>query len=196
MEKITDENFEKIINSAKPVLVDFYTDWCPPCKMLSPLLEELKEENTLKIEDLNNFIDIYKNLAIEYDTNIKEIEISLNKFIDNVKTSNEENRNLIFSIFYDIQRVSIIKEQVDHKDKFLSNGLEEILNYYTILLQKEDLLNITEDKKREIYKNLLDKIRSFVSTKEERNYLNELYKKYLDIEIDDGEFKDKDIIIF
>ncbi|HPP05216.1 MAG TPA: hypothetical protein PK351_10380 [Spirochaetota bacterium] len=159
-------------------------------------LEELKEENTLKIEDLNNFIDIYKNLAIEYDTNIKEIEISLNKFIDNVKTSNEENRNLIFSIFYDIQRVSIIKEQVDHKDKFLSNGLEEILNYYTILLQKEDLLNITEDKKREIYKNLLDKIRSFVSTKEERNYLNELYKKYLDIEIDDGEFKDKDIIIF
>ena len=44
MEKITDENFEKTINSIKPVLVDFYTDWCPPCKMLSPLLDELKEE--------------------------------------------------------------------------------------------------------------------------------------------------------
>ncbi|MFA5232453.1 MAG: thioredoxin [Candidatus Paceibacterota bacterium] len=44
MEKITDENFEKTINSDKPVLVDFYTDWCPPCKMLSPIIEEIKEE--------------------------------------------------------------------------------------------------------------------------------------------------------
>ncbi|HPD19779.1 MAG TPA: thioredoxin [Candidatus Pacearchaeota archaeon] len=73
MEKITDENFEKIINSAKPVLVDFYTDWCPPCKMLSPLLEELKEE-------LAHKVDIVK-------MNIDENPVTANKFgIDRIPT--------------------------------------------------------------------------------------------------------------
>ncbi|MGP1361654.1 MAG: thioredoxin [Candidatus Fimenecus sp.] len=43
--KVTQNNFEEIKNSAKPVLLDFYADWCGPCRMVSPLVEEIAEEN-------------------------------------------------------------------------------------------------------------------------------------------------------
>lgn len=45
MENLTDQNFEeKIINSELPVLVDFWAEWCPPCKKLTPVLEKIAEE--------------------------------------------------------------------------------------------------------------------------------------------------------
>ena len=42
--KITDGNFDEIIKNAdKPVLIDFYADWCGPCQMLSPIVSEIAE---------------------------------------------------------------------------------------------------------------------------------------------------------
>lgn len=54
--KITVANFEnEVMHSDKPVLVDFYADWCGPCKMLSPVLHEIAEEKAgvIKIGKVN-----------------------------------------------------------------------------------------------------------------------------------------------
>ena len=43
--KITTENFEKeVLKSKKPVLLDFYADWCGPCQMMAPTIEEISSE--------------------------------------------------------------------------------------------------------------------------------------------------------
>lgn len=42
--EITDANFEEIIKSEQPILVDFWAEWCGPCKMIGPVVEELAGE--------------------------------------------------------------------------------------------------------------------------------------------------------
>ncbi|SMO47645.1 thioredoxin [Fodinibius sediminis] len=64
--KQTSPSFSDIINSETPVLVDFYADWCGPCKMMNPILKKLKKEMG---EELNIIkIDAEKNAdaAIKY----------------------------------------------------------------------------------------------------------------------------------
>lgn len=43
--KVNINNFEEIRNSEKPVLLDFYADWCGPCRMVSPVVDEIAKEN-------------------------------------------------------------------------------------------------------------------------------------------------------
>ena len=59
-------SFTKIIGSEIPVLVDFYADWCGPCKMLAPILKQVKEElgDTLKIIKID--VDKNQSLASKY----------------------------------------------------------------------------------------------------------------------------------
>lgn len=65
--KLNEENFEKeVMGSEKPVIVDFYADWCGPCKMMSPVIDEIAEElaETVKVGKVNS--DECMNLAEEY----------------------------------------------------------------------------------------------------------------------------------
>ena len=43
--RVNKNNFEQVQNSEKPVLLDFYADWCGPCRMVSPLVDQIATEN-------------------------------------------------------------------------------------------------------------------------------------------------------
>ena len=64
---LTDENFEnEILKSDKVCLVDFYADWCGPCKMMSPVIDKIAEElgEKVKVGKVNS--DENRDLVIKY----------------------------------------------------------------------------------------------------------------------------------
>ncbi len=58
-------NFDSVKNSSKPVLLDFYADWCGPCRMVSPLVDEIAEENPMYLVGKIN-VDQEPELAQEF----------------------------------------------------------------------------------------------------------------------------------
>ena len=85
--KITSENYkEEVLNSDKTVLIDFYADWCGPCKMFSPIVESVANENEdVKVVKIN--VDDAQDLAIKYQVmSIPTVVI--------IKDGQEVNRNV------------------------------------------------------------------------------------------------------
>ena len=65
--QFTSENFnEEVMNSDIPVMVDFYADWCGPCKMMMPIVEEMakKYDGKIKIGKINS--DQEQDLAVKF----------------------------------------------------------------------------------------------------------------------------------
>ena len=66
--KINEQNFEnEVLKSEGLVLIDFYADWCGPCKMMSPIIDEIAEtmDGKLKVGKVN--VDDNQNLAMKYN---------------------------------------------------------------------------------------------------------------------------------
>ena len=78
-------NFNQIISEKEPVLVDFYADWCQPCKMVTPILKQVKDDLGEKVKIVK--INIDKNLNISAKYGIRSIP-TLMLF---------KNRNIIFN---------------------------------------------------------------------------------------------------
>jgi len=64
---VTDENFEaEVLNEKKPTLVDFWADWCAPCKQIAPILEEISTEMGDQVVVAKHNIDDHPNQPSKY----------------------------------------------------------------------------------------------------------------------------------
>lgn len=63
---INETNFNEVINSDKPVVVDFWAPWCGPCKMLGPVIEEIANDLDDKITVVKINVDENEKIAMDY----------------------------------------------------------------------------------------------------------------------------------
>ena len=83
--KISKENFaSEVLNSNKPVLLDFYADWCGPCRMVGPIVSEIaNERNDVKVGKIN--VDEQPELAAQFQV----MSIPMPAVIKNRKLENQ-----------------------------------------------------------------------------------------------------------
>ena len=68
--EFTDQNFEtEVIKSAQPVLVDFWAEWCMPCKMLAPTIEKIANEYAGKVKVGKVDTDSNREISVKYGIN-------------------------------------------------------------------------------------------------------------------------------
>jgi thioredoxin 1 len=68
LESLNSENFEeKVLRASKPVLVDFWASWCPPCRALAPTLEEVAKEMEGELEIMKVDVQAVSDIPGQYD---------------------------------------------------------------------------------------------------------------------------------
>ena len=68
---ITNDNFESVMNSGKPVVLDFWATWCGPCKKIAPVIEELAEQYADQV--IVGKVDVEENDEISFKYGIRNI---------------------------------------------------------------------------------------------------------------------------
>jgi thioredoxin 1 len=65
---VTDSNFEELLSDGKPLVVDFWAEWCGPCRMIAPIVEKLAEEYNGRVNigkmDVDNNLDVVSRFGI------------------------------------------------------------------------------------------------------------------------------------
>ena len=101
IENLTKDNFKATIEaSRKPVIIDFYADWCMPCKMITPILEEIATENKDGVAIYKVNIDENQELAVEFSV----------RSIPNIMSFKEGK---VYKTIVGVQPKEVIKKLID-----------------------------------------------------------------------------------
>lgn len=93
--KISNENFtNEVLNSDKPVLLDFYADWCGPCRMVGPIVSEISDERSdIKVGKIN--VDEEPELAAKFDvTSIPMLAVIKDGKLENKAVGNRPKEQI------------------------------------------------------------------------------------------------------
>ena len=145
MIELSDQNFEKeISNNSKLVLVDFYTTWCPPCKMLSPILEKLSGEFKDKI--------IFAKMDTEKNPIISQ------KFgIESIPTVILFKNGEAVDGFIGLRQEPVLKEWLKKNSEDENGKIEKLIHEYQDLAKRKGLkLNPNKELVNDLIRGLLE----------------------------------------
>ena len=122
--KVTKENFDELINSENTTLLDFYADWCGPCRMLGPVIEEIAEEKKdINVGKIN--VDANKELANKFSVrsiptmivfkNGKEIKRLVGFLPKEEILSKGKNSPFIGNSYYGFTRYTLVNGKIVYK---------------------------------------------------------------------------------
>ncbi len=107
--QITEDNFDEIVmKSEKPVLIDFYADWCGPCKMLSPIVEQISEEyaDTYLVGKVN--VDEQPGLALKYQVMSIPMLVTMNLGMFAAKSIGVITKEEVLDL---LQQAAVLRDQ-------------------------------------------------------------------------------------